>query len=865
MVMDRITNSVTNEPRLARSRTHAARPSGDDTPRAFRSRVHELVASRPARIAAVVVLGCGVATATPQDVPVVKVPKPPREMPDVKTSPTNELPRAILPPLQQLEPPTPLAAPAAQQVARLRVAPRLDPNEMLYDTSSDGAVWVHGASYKARIDGNGATYIPFLGSDAPQNYPVTFRLSSVLVGGEPLALEATTAARVDDVVTIDRRSVVEQYAMKPESMEQEFVFASLPAQGDLVLHIEVATELSRAEKSDGFEFVNERGGMRYSRAVAIDAAGNRSAATTTLVGDAIEIRVPAETIARATFPLTIDPTGYTFNITPPGTLDSNPDIAYDQTNEYYAVTWERAYSTTDHDVYCTLVNIFGVIVANSTVSIDFTTDYWSLPRIAHNANSSQFLVVATVGFANSRVIKGRTRAAGSTTTSAQFQISDPAVTSDQSNADVGGDPTLSSPTYYFVTWERAYATGDHDIFARLVDPSTALSSLIYVDDSSATLDTHPSISKSDGDEPFTSQRWTIVWQREEGTNVIEAAQYRWDGSVVYPSFPMISALTQLSLPCVSSITEGSSGEREYMIAIQYAQSTNKDVLCVLARGNSVESPVDLQLIEGATSGLDHADPHIDSDGCDFAVAYGERPIASSGNYDVYISTLRPVGGYPTLMEGHQHVATTADTEGLPRVTSRHSGGGAGAVYGVTWQDVITPGSSIDIFGAFYSAPLVTSFCRPGIDTQTSCPCSNPGTAGHGCNNSAGTGGAVLSAFGESSLSDDTLKFTQSGELPSATSIVLQGGVSTSSVTFGAGLRCVGGTLKRLYVHNASNGSVSAPVGSDVHVHTRSAQLGDTISVCESRYYQIYYRDSNLAFCGGSGFNVGDGLTVLWAP
>jgi hypothetical protein len=863
IAMDHTPNSTDSKARRASASLRAARATRDvGAPRAFTMRACALGAARHARIASALVLCCSVAVAAQEH---VKIPKPVQAMPELKTAPTHVPPRAIVPAQQRSAATTPIAPPLAPEVARPRVAPRLDPDEILYDTSADGAVWVHGASYKARFDGNGATYIPFLGSDAPHDYPVTFTLSSVVVGGEELALAASAATRADNIVTIHRGSVVEQYVMKPQSMEQEFVFESLASSGDLVLRIDVASELAGAEKSDGFEFANERGGVRYSRAVAIDARGNRCAATTTLQDGAIEIRVPAEVLARSAFPLTIDPVGLTFNVTSPGTVDTNPDIAYDTTHQVYAVTWERAFSASDHDCYCQLQNLFGVTVVNSTVSIDFTTAYWSFPRIANNANSSQFLVVATVGIANSRVIKGRTRQAADTTTSAQFQISDPSVTSDQFNADVGGDPTSTPPTYYFVTWERAYTTGDHDIFARLVDPGTALSAQIYVDDSSFTLDTHPSISKSDGDEPFSTQCWTIVWQREGGNNEIELAQYRWDGSVVHPSEAYLSGPNLLSLPCVSSITEGATGERIFLIAMQEQESTNKDILCVTGTGNAVQYIVNLQTLEGEITPLDHADPHVDSDGCDFAVTYAERQSAASGNYDVYVSTLNSLGSGMALMEGHQVLAGTADIEGVPRVTARHSGGGFGPFYAVTWQDVVTPSTSIDIKGAFYATPLATSFCRPGIDTSMSCPCSNLGTLGHGCNNSAGTGGGVMDAIGESSLGEDTLKLRQSGELPNSTSIVLQGGIKSPSVVFGAGLRCVGGTLKRLYTHNASNGTVIAPNGSDAPVHSRSAALGDTISVCQSRYYQIYYRDSNLAFCNGSGFNIGDAIAELWVP
>ena len=99
---------------------------------------------------------------------------------------------------------------------------------MFYDTSADGAVWVKGQTYKARFDGNGATYIPSLGSDAPRNFPITFALSSVSAGDRSLPLTGTAAVRADNRVIIDRGSFVEQYSMNPDSMEQEFVFTSLP-------------------------------------------------------------------------------------------------------------------------------------------------------------------------------------------------------------------------------------------------------------------------------------------------------------------------------------------------------------------------------------------------------------------------------------------------------------------------------------------------------------------------------------------------------------------------------------------------------------------------------------------------------------
>jgi hypothetical protein len=114
---------------------------------------------------------------------------------------------------------------------------------------------------------------------------------------------------------------------------------------------------------------------------------------------------------------------------------------------------------------------------------------------------------------------------------------------------------------------------------------------------------------------------------------------------------------------------------------------------------------------------------------------------------------------------------------------------------------------------------------------------------------------------------DTLLLHTAGELPSALSIFLQGNVQLASpVFFGDGLRCIGGSLKRLYVKHASGGSASAPSPGDPSIKTRSATLGDPIAPGTSRYYQVYYRDPSLTFCPrpqGDTFNVGNALRVLW--
>jgi hypothetical protein len=184
-------------------------------------------------------------------------------------------------------------------------------------------------------------------------------------------------------------------------------------------------------------------------------------------------------------------------------------------------------------------------------------------------------------------------------------------------------------------------------------------------------------------------------------------------------------------------------------------------------------------------------------------------------------------------------------------------------------DLYKPGSEGSVTVAaiipFLVPPPPRSFCF-GDGVEASCPCSNSGLPGRGCENSAGTGGAALSASGNPSLSADSVQLTATGELPSALSLVLQGDVEIAPVHFGDGARCAGGTLKRLYVKHASGGSVSVPQAGDPSMSARSAALGDPITAGETRILQVYYRDPSPTWCPsppGGTFNATAAVAIVW--
>lgn len=166
--------------------------------------------------------------------------------------------------------------------------------------------------------------------------------------------------------------------------------------------------------------------------------------------------------------------------------------------------------------------------------------------------------------------------------------------------------------------------------------------------------------------------------------------------------------------------------------------------------------------------------------------------------------------------------------------------------------------------ATFGAETGSSFCFGDGSGPTPCPCANEGSPGFGCENSAGTGGAFLTATG--ATSPDSVVLSVVGEKPTALTIFLQGTQSIAPVVYGDGLRCVHGVLKRLYVKDAVAGQSSAPAGGDLSITARSAQLLDPISAGQSRYYMTYYRDGVATFCpspAGSSFNGSNAVSIQW--
>jgi hypothetical protein len=200
------------------------------------------------------------------------------------------------------------------------------------------------------------------------------------------------------------------------------------------------------------------------------------------------------------------------------------------------------------------------------------------------------------------------------------------------------------------------------------------------------------------------------------------------------------------------------------------------------------------------------------------------------------------------------------SQGIPTQSPMMSFPSFQVVTSPEWSDMLgTMGLETD------PPPIGSLYCFGDGSTPTPCPCGNFGAPGRGCNNSANTGGSRLEAFGDTN--PDSVVLVATAELASPLSIFLQGTASNAQgQIFGDGVRCVGGNLKRLYVHSADGGQVSAPQWNEPSITQRSAALGDTIAPGSTRFYQVYYRDPQPSFCPnppGNSWNVSNGVQIFW--
>lgn len=602
--------------------------------------------------------------------------------------------------LVRLDAPAPIDGVRERSVVEAKPQGRLQ--HVMFDRpQADGPLWAIGQSWKASFDSQGFTFIPFFGSQAPQNFPLRLELAGASVGGQALELGAAEPVRAENAVRTARGAVTEVIDLRLREVEQSFVFETLPNRGAIRVDVAIQTDLNVTAIAGGLRFANEHGNVDYTTAVAVDAAGARLDLDIMWTGTAAQIEIPAAFVAAARLPLVLDPVVFSSALPSWSTYAvSDPDVAVLQGPGRRLVIWRQQFSAADHDLIghlldtnLAVVNPFGQHLIFDITGLDYLAS-----TVASNEFAQNFMAASEIRQGTLYWIGGRTVSAfgvlGST-----FDIEKQFVIGGFGNnvtPDIGGDP-YPGPGAYCVVFEKQVGLA-RDIYFKMVRPDGTLPNPNPTAlDLSATPESRPTISKSNG-----MNQWMIVWERSDflgpfNFNIVGAI-VDWQGIVAVPAFFVSTLTNEETRPVVSSpaVLEGAT---YYMVAHEINLiSQNKIGLRMVSSLGAVNTTAGI-LGNPATN---QAIPDIDSDGIRFAVAYTDDQGARAATMAFHPSTSQ------WLVQDGAALSVLPNFESFTRICAHRSGGGFPSPrYVIADLNAATNQIGVYEYGGYVAGPLFT--------------------------------------------------------------------------------------------------------------------------------------------------------------
>jgi len=162
-----------------------------------------------------------------------------------------------------------------------------------------------------------------------------------------------------------------------------------------------------------------------------------------------------------------------------------------------------------------------------------------------------------------------------------------------------------------------------------------------------------------------------------------------------------------------------------------------------------------------------------------------------------------------------------------------------------------------------SAGPGTPFCF-GDGSGTPCPCGNDNDGSlpnAGCANGQYSSGARLTASGLASVTSDTLVLHGEHTENNQSGLYFQANNDLSpGLLWGDGLRCAGGSLKRLGVRFSDGTGYSDTSAWAIPISVKAGN----VSPGDTKYYQLWYRNPFSSPCAAE-FNASNGLAITWTP
>ena len=629
-------------------------------------------------------------------------------------------PAQTSPPQEAFDPTaTALTAPQANAV-RERIANQPQERVLFDRPRADGPLWALGTAWKASFDATGFTAIPYFGTDAPRNFPLRFELAQATVGGFALPLRAEPPVQTDGTVRTARGSLTEVVDTRLDCLEQSFVFDALPTRAAIAVDVRIRGEFAPSTIDNGVRFANEFGHVDYTKAIAVDAKGERLPLAITWTGDTAHMEIPANFVERAQLPIVLDPIiNFWYLLGSSSTLlQHDSDVASFQAlgiGGRTLILWQRQYSAADQDCWGIMFDGNLGLVQTDFI-IDFTGDDWTKVAVAANNYAQNFLVVAEIRLpiflGSSYHIGGRTIAANATLGSVFDIERDGVVGSGGYNyhPDVGSDPYYGVGRYTVVFNKRNGAASD--IYFKQVTTAGGLVTINPIAlDTSASEESKPSISKSCGQSNGLPANWLVTWQRTWSAvdQDVYGRYINWNGALPGTGFPIDTSGWNETAPSASSPID-TNGVRYWPIVYESATSPGqpRDVFCRLMRADGGQQAS--VVISNNVPNYDDRDPEVDSDGTRFVtmlttgtVGYPQSIQAVTAAYIASNNSLR--------FEERTGLATSSlDDNVQGNVCADYSGGGAMSPrYFLSFTAQSTNTFSLRNFGGYAtSTPFFTS-------------------------------------------------------------------------------------------------------------------------------------------------------------
>lgn len=309
-------------------------------------------------------------------------------------------------------------------------------------------------------------------------------------------------------VEFARGAIVEEYLLGLRSIEQRFQIPEpLPlGGGDLVVAGEIRSDGEFAERENGWIWSNARAEVTLGRATVFDAAGEVLPCRFEVAADRTRLVVDGAALARATYPVTIDPEvgANDYRISDMGP-NGDPAfdafevaVAYNSHDNTYVVVWAGDNDTgglvdEEYEIFGQRIDpTGGGLGANDARLSDMggtgDPDYGAFdPAVAYNAWSNEYLVVwlgdDNVGGlveGEFEVFSQRLDAALGGLGSNDFRLSDAGGVGNPSY-DVSWGPNVafnSSSGFYMVTWAGedtvgGMVDGEVEVFTQMLTAAIA--------------------------------------------------------------------------------------------------------------------------------------------------------------------------------------------------------------------------------------------------------------------------------------------------------------------------------------------------------------------------------------------------------